>query len=111
MTSGPTREEIERLAYQLWIERGCPEGTAQEDWDRAERLLHFSADKEADGLVEARIPDSSLDKTSRCPEKDEARGVSDSSQSGSNVASNVAKSKGNGIAKPVARAKGPARPG
>ena len=30
------REEITRLAFQFWIERGCPIGTPEEDWFRAE---------------------------------------------------------------------------
>lgn len=30
------REEIARLAYQLWHARGCPEGSPEEDWFRAE---------------------------------------------------------------------------
>jgi hypothetical protein len=33
------REAIEKLAYQYWLERGCPEGSAGEDWFRAERVL------------------------------------------------------------------------
>lgn len=32
-------EEIERLAYRLWEERGRPEGTSTEDWNRAQQLL------------------------------------------------------------------------
>jgi hypothetical protein len=32
-------EEIERLAYQLWEERGRPEGTSTEDWTRAQAIL------------------------------------------------------------------------
>jgi hypothetical protein len=31
--------DIERLAYQLWEERGRPEGNALEDWNRAEAIL------------------------------------------------------------------------
>lgn len=38
----PRRTAIERLAYQLWLERGCPIGTPLDDWNRAERLLNFS---------------------------------------------------------------------
>ena len=34
-----TSEDISRLAYSLWEERGCPAGTAEEDWLRAEQLL------------------------------------------------------------------------
>ena len=32
-------EEIERLAYQLWEERGRPDGNGLEDWNRAEEIL------------------------------------------------------------------------
>src|SRR5215470_12439220 len=39
MRNDPTHSEIERLAYQLWQERGRPWGSAEEDWFRAERLL------------------------------------------------------------------------
>ena len=31
--------EIERLAYQLWEQRGRPEGTSVEDWNRAQEML------------------------------------------------------------------------
>jgi hypothetical protein len=30
---------IAELAYQSWLERGCPMGSPQEDWYRAEREL------------------------------------------------------------------------
>ena len=32
-------EEVERLAYQLWEERGRPEGNSLEDWNRAQEIL------------------------------------------------------------------------
>jgi hypothetical protein len=32
-------QEIERLAYQLWEQRGRPEGTSVEDWNRAQEIL------------------------------------------------------------------------
>jgi len=35
----PTHEQIVSLAYALWQERGCPEGSAEEDWFRAEQEL------------------------------------------------------------------------
>ena len=35
-------EEIAALAYQLWQERGCPEGSAEEDWYEAQRKLQAS---------------------------------------------------------------------
>jgi len=30
---------IAPLAYQFWLERGCPDGCPEEDWFRAEREL------------------------------------------------------------------------
>jgi hypothetical protein len=35
----PPREEIARLAYLLWLDRGCQHGSAEEDWLRAEQQL------------------------------------------------------------------------
>jgi hypothetical protein len=35
----PTHEEIARLAYSYWEARGRKEGSPQEDWFRAERVL------------------------------------------------------------------------
>ena len=46
------REEITRLALQFWIERGCPIGTPEEDWFRAEAEVRSRASKQpqtADG--------------------------------------------------------------
>jgi hypothetical protein len=31
--------DVAALAYRLWQERGCPEGSPQEDWFLAEREL------------------------------------------------------------------------
>jgi hypothetical protein len=44
------REQIAALAYALWQERGCPEGTPDEDWLRAEREIGGSKriDEEAE---------------------------------------------------------------
>ena len=30
---------VARLAYQLWLQRGSPDGSPDEDWYRAESLL------------------------------------------------------------------------
>ncbi len=38
----PSNEDIEALAYALWESRGCPEGSADEDWLRAEQELSAS---------------------------------------------------------------------
>ena len=35
----PTESEIATVAYQLWLERGCPIGSEQEDWLRAEAMF------------------------------------------------------------------------
>jgi hypothetical protein len=35
----PSREQIERRAYEFWEARGRPWGTAEEDWLNAEREL------------------------------------------------------------------------
>jgi hypothetical protein len=32
-------EETQRLAYQFWLERGCPIGSPEQDWFRAEEEL------------------------------------------------------------------------
>jgi hypothetical protein len=37
----PGLHEISAMAHQLWLQRGCPEGSPDEDWFRAEEeLLH-----------------------------------------------------------------------
>ena len=39
-TSEPeSQQEITALAYELWQARGCPEGTPEEDWFRAEEEI------------------------------------------------------------------------
>ena len=35
----PDPAQIEALAYQLWVQRGCPIGSDQDDWYRAEEEL------------------------------------------------------------------------
>jgi hypothetical protein len=37
--SGQPGGTIAMRAYQLWLERGCPEGSPDEDWFRAEQEL------------------------------------------------------------------------
>jgi hypothetical protein len=36
-------DAIRAKAYELWQLRGCPEGGAEDDWERAERLLREEA--------------------------------------------------------------------
>jgi hypothetical protein len=40
------RSTVSALAYSLWIERGCPSGTSELDWLRAENLIHKYANNE-----------------------------------------------------------------
>src|SRR5579884_1078797 len=35
----PTKERVAALAYQLWLERGRPEGSPEVDWFQAEQEL------------------------------------------------------------------------
>ena len=35
----PTHEQIAALAYALWHERGCPDGSPEVDWLKAEAAL------------------------------------------------------------------------
>lgn len=44
--SGPTAEEIGARAYRCWHERGCPEGSPEVDWQRAEEELRRERDKQ-----------------------------------------------------------------
>ncbi len=32
-----SNREIASRAYELWLERGCPDGSAEEDWHQAEQ--------------------------------------------------------------------------
>jgi hypothetical protein len=38
-TVSPTEGDIATVAYQLWLDRGCPVASDQEDWFRAEAML------------------------------------------------------------------------
>jgi Protein of unknown function (DUF2934) len=38
-TVRPTESEIAAVAYRLWLNNGCPAGSDQEDWFRAEAML------------------------------------------------------------------------
>jgi hypothetical protein len=37
----PMGSEIAAAAYKLWLYRGCPVGSDQEDWFQAEAILHL----------------------------------------------------------------------
>jgi len=48
-TVSPTESEIAAVAYQLWVNNGCPAGSDQEDWFRAEAMLKDALVAECDG--------------------------------------------------------------
>ena len=39
----PERYEVEQLAYRYWEERGCPDGSPEDDWFHAEEELRNRA--------------------------------------------------------------------
>lgn len=43
----PRHQEVERLAFRRWQERGCPIGTPEIDWLGAEEELKASGTEEA----------------------------------------------------------------
>ena len=42
-TIGLDQPAIAARAYQLWLARGCPNGSPEEDWFRAEQELQASS--------------------------------------------------------------------
>ena len=44
-SAAPNQEKIASLAYALWVERGCPEGTPDVDWLEAEKELRELQDQ------------------------------------------------------------------
>jgi hypothetical protein len=63
------REQIAALAYEFWLARGCPQGTPDEDWFRAEREIDGSrgidenerGSRDAAELsIDAKVADSDL---------------------------------------------------
>lgn len=49
-TDCPTESEIATVAYLLWLDNGCPDGTDQEDWLRAEAMLKTALAAQCEGL-------------------------------------------------------------
>lgn len=45
-----SHDEIAQRAYQCWHERGCPHGSPEIDWTRAEEELHNQQRRAADEL-------------------------------------------------------------
>ena len=38
---GLAHHDVSSRAYELWQERGCPDGSAEEDWLQAERQVEL----------------------------------------------------------------------
>jgi len=43
-----TYDDIATRAYEYWCERGCPEGSPDIDWQRAEQELHSAIERPQD---------------------------------------------------------------
>jgi hypothetical protein len=44
-------DAIAKIAYDLWLIRGCLDGSPEEDWYEAERILKSSADSMEESTV------------------------------------------------------------
>jgi hypothetical protein len=47
------REAISTLAFELWVGRGRPEGSPEQDWFEAERILRATAESTLTSDAEA----------------------------------------------------------
>jgi hypothetical protein len=54
----PEHRSIGELAYRLWQARGCPEGSAEQDWLDAEKQLRLAQRAAEPRAPEARIPEA-----------------------------------------------------
>jgi hypothetical protein len=52
----PKHEQIAVLAYQFWHERGCPDGSPEIDWFRAERHLQSVNEHRSNTLALVSVP-------------------------------------------------------
>lgn len=37
--AAPTQEDIAKRAYEIYVEKGCPEGQSEQNWNQAEQEL------------------------------------------------------------------------
>jgi hypothetical protein len=51
-TSSPSREDVAKRAYELFLARGCTHGHDQEDWLQAERELGVVRNSEDKGKTD-----------------------------------------------------------
>ncbi len=47
------RESIAALAYRLWQQRGCPQGSGEDDWLQAEALLRAESLRQSAATLQA----------------------------------------------------------
>jgi len=52
--AGPTDDEIATRAYRCWHERGCPAGSPEVDWERAEQELRSERGNKAFSATSSR---------------------------------------------------------
>jgi hypothetical protein len=50
----PTKDQVERRAYELYLERGCTDGQDLADWFAAERELFEPSQRPVSGVQRAR---------------------------------------------------------
>jgi Protein of unknown function (DUF2934) len=54
------RAQIAALAHALWQTRGCPDGTPDEDWFRAEREINGSRRMDEERSIDTETADSPM---------------------------------------------------
>ncbi len=54
----PSQQDVAKLAYALWQERGMPNESAEEDWIEAERQLRGEQPSTLNRVMRARLADS-----------------------------------------------------
>ncbi len=53
-------DQIAQLAYQLWQQRGCPIGSPEEDWYRAQQQLQRRAKSAPESRMAAGVQSSAI---------------------------------------------------
>jgi len=66
----PEHRSIGELAYRLWQARGCPDGTAEQDWLEAEKQLQASRSPPASHLPD--VPPANADAKCKAAEASRA---------------------------------------
>jgi hypothetical protein len=56
MNNQPSKEHIERRAYELYLARGCEDGQDWADWFAAEQQLTYMPESSANTITSAQTP-------------------------------------------------------